>query len=174
MIVGMIAGIAVLLFGIIFLSSCRTAEIVSYVHEPSEYFYRDMNIDAGQLNEFVSGGVLFVVDVKEVQHGQYLVWLGLYSDEWQSLTIHGAQIVGEGWGKNNKIDKEVTIEAAVPRSTLLKSSLQLFIVEGAILNQVISNGSDIILEVSYTIAGSREVMSFSIKRKVEKQSIFRT
>lgn len=174
MIIKLLICVAVLLGGVLVLSSCRTAEIVSYVHEPSEDFYRDMNYEADQLNEFKDGGTLFVVDVKEVRRDQYLVWLGLYSDERQSLTINGARIVGDDWNKKNQINKNITIDSAVPDSGLMKDSVQLFAVEGGLLNQVVSNGSDIMLEVNYTIAGSRKTMTFSLERRVEKQTIFRT
>lgn len=113
----------------IMLSSCRTTEIIHYVHEPSESFYRDMNFTAGDLIEFKPDGVLFVVDVKSINKNTYIIWLGLYSEHQESILINEAYISGNSQKKAALLNKTINVDSTAPDTSLLKSSLQLFRIE---------------------------------------------
>ncbi len=73
--------IYIFLSGVMVLSSCRTAEIVGYVHDPSGRFYKEKNFGADYLEKFKDEGIIFVLYVKKARENKYLLWLGLYSRE---------------------------------------------------------------------------------------------
>lgn len=163
---------ALLLFSVLMVSGCRTEKMINYVHKPSEEFYRDMDFDAEEVEGFKNAEVLFVIDIKESRHGQYIVWLGLYSREEQALVIDEVRAFGGGWENTIKINEEVRVGSTVKGSELIKASIRLFDIGGGA--KALGDIRDFTMELRYSVSGVKRNMIFHIERKEEKQTVFRT
>ncbi|WHI49212.1 hypothetical protein P3339_11995 [Microbulbifer sp. MLAF003] len=170
-------GVVLLALAIFGLSACKTAKIIKYEHEQSVEFYKNFDFGAGALNDFKVDDILLVVDINKATHSSYVVWLGLYSDKaGKSINIERAVIVGDGWEKSQKFNRELVLETHVPDHELFEfdKGLKLFEVGESDLKSVVNTGGELSLTVFYDAGSGTESTTFIIKKKVEKQAVFST
>ncbi|AMX02305.1 hypothetical protein [Microbulbifer thermotolerans] len=159
------------------LSSCKTAKIIKYEHEQSAEFYKNFEFGDSALNAFKVDDILLVVDINKVTHTSYLVWLGLYSDKaGKSINIERAMVIGDGWEKSQNFNRELVLDAYVDDHELFRfdKGLKLFEVDEGDLKSVVSTGGELSLTVFYDVGGGTESITFILKQKVEKQTVFST
>ncbi len=159
------------------LSACKTAKAINYEHEQSAEFYKSFDFGADDLNDFKADSVLLVVDINKATHTSYLIWLGLYTDQGgQSINIERALIVGDGWKKSQNFNRELILETHVSGNELFQfdKGMKLFEVEEDDLKSVENTGGNLSLTVFYDVGSGTESITFILKQKVEKQTIFST
>ena len=157
------------------LAGCKTAEVVYYDHEPSEKFYESFDYEQGSIIDFKKNGILFVVDVNQIDQSSYIVWLGLYSQiSGKNIDIARAELTGNGWKETVLLGNNFKLDLVVPGEELFKNSVMLFKVEGLLFNKIIKYGGDISLTVTYFQDGISKNLVFNIERRVEKHTVFST
>ncbi|WP_394203374.1 hypothetical protein [Marinagarivorans algicola] len=168
-------GLFFIVLSLLALTACKTAEIVFYEHKPSKGFYESFDYGKNNLNDFKKGGVLFVVDVKEINRSDYVVWLGLYSQSsGKNIGIEKAEITGNGWKEAVLIGQDLKLDVSVPDKGLMKKSAKLFQVQGELFQKVMNDGGSLTLTVTYVQDGVSKIIEFNLERRVEKHTVFST
>jgi hypothetical protein len=167
--------ITIVLIGL-FLYSCRFAELVFYEHRPSKSFYQSKEIKAAD-TEFISNGILFVVDVKAVsQREEMIFWLGLYSEnEGAQMEIAKAVLQGPGGQKEVSINRTLSLsEQDSDKGNLYKASIKLFQLDNNTVEILCQKSESIWLDITYFVGGKEEHKRFNLNRRIEKQPVFST
>ncbi|WGO99093.1 hypothetical protein QFX18_03340 [Saccharophagus degradans] len=170
-------GLILLALAVFGLSACKTAKITKYEHEQSAEFYKNFDFGTSALNAFKADDILLVVDINKATHASYVAWLGLYSDKaGKSINIERAVIIGDGWEKSQNFNRELVLDAHVPDHELFEfdKGLKLFEVDEDDLKSVVSAGGELSLTVFYDVGSGSESITFILKQKVEKQTVFST
>lgn len=163
------------------LSSCGIEEMVNYEHEPSQKFYKNFEYDGIDMEDYVTNGILFVTSVKQINHSEYIVWLGLYSKmDSNKIVISKATIQGDNWEEKKKYDKEIQVNKQTQGYGLFENELRLFQIKGDLLEKTfpINTNGDLLLKVFYETPSDRsqpvKFIEFKIRRKVKKYTVFPT
>ncbi len=163
------------------MTSCKMEKIVYYVHEPSQKFYKNFEYDDIDMEDYVANGVLFVTSVKQINHSEYIVWLGVYSKiDSNKIVISKATIQGDNWEEKRNYNKELLINKQTQGHGLFENELRLFQVKGDQLNKIFTTNAncDLLLKVFYETQSDStqpiKVIEFKIRRTVNKYTVFPT
>ena len=170
-----LVGLCFIVLSLFALTACKTAEIVFYEHKPSKEFYKSFDYALNDLIGFKKNGVLFVVDVKEINRSDYVVWLGLYSQSFgKAIDIEKAELAGNGWKESVFIGQNLKLDTSISDKGLMKNSAKLFQVRGELFQKVMNDGGNLSLTVTYVQDGATEEIEFNLNRRVEKHTVFST
>ncbi len=160
-----------------FISACKYSKIFIYEHEPSKEFYKTFNFNQESSKKFKSNNVLFTIDVKEITPGEYIAWLGLYSDLAGKIIFLQKAKIESGLLKHEAVFNEFfRIENSVPNKNLNKTAISLFKINGSELQEIYKNNKEVILKINYTDTNDsiNKEMIFQLNMRIKKHTIFPT
>lgn len=168
------------MFGVsVITASCQTSESISFLHEQSISFYGDFNIHHKNLTPFIDDGLLFVIDIKEVDFSVYWIWLGFYTTEnSKSVFIEKITLIGNGLEKNILINKNLMLNKRVKRDgtdfNLLTTNIDPIKTNKNELLSFIDKSDKFKIEITYELDGKMKNKEFTILKKVEKRIVYPT
>ena len=161
------------------LASCQTSESISFVHEPSSEFYSDLNPCHENLTNFIDGGLLFAIDIKEVDSDIYWIWLGLYSKEdSKSVFIKRITLTGNQLQKDISINKSFILNKKMKKegvaSDLLTAEIDPIEINKKELLSFIDDKNVLEIEITYEMDSVLKKKDFYIFKKTEKRIVYPT
>ena len=169
---------------VINLSACQIEELIFYEHEPSRTFYERMDLDAPELEPYITDDILFVVSSKAIDYEDYYVWLGLYSlDRDKRVTIKTAIIESGSWQQENSFDELIVLDEKTTidpnyvyiRDDYYTKGVKLFQVEQDILEEAYQgSNAGIQVRIFYEINNQEHYKEYKLIRRVEKYNVYPT
>lgn len=161
------------------ITGCGVSESIRYQHQPSEYFYKDLNIDNPKLKPFIDNNVLMVCYIQDSNHDIYDIGIGFYTEKrLKKIYIKRLYFIGNNLNYSIDVDKNFLINENVSNrknnNILFKNLLLLENIDEKNLVKFFNENNQMRVEVVYTIEGKNKKMSFIIERKIEKRVIFPT
>lgn len=157
------------------LIGCNYSSKENFEHEPSKRFYSQHEFDANYLDSYRVEDVLFVMEIKQINYSNYIVWLELYSKHKDKLVgIKKVSIDGDEMGGMFKGGKEYSLDLPVGDDIFYKKTIKLFDLNKENLVDVIKSKRQMNFLVYYEIGNASGVLEFNVQLKTEKSLVFPT
>lgn len=159
--------------------SCKTSELIDYVHDDTASFPQELNIHEAQLTQYIVDGVLFVPYIKRVDYENSRISIGLYSEVDGKNVLFNKVVLGRDVSMplKKEVKSELLLSEKVDGADLYRAKQPVFEPIKQSDLEALSKGSDLLLTLYVTIRdGQKEGLqeiNFKLRRYARKYVIQR-